>query len=619
MDRKQEEIQNLLAQAEKDLSQDPKLYERKLFRYSLLGYAIILAITFVLFGLVACSIWLAFSSSMFLLLLFKKKLFIPLFIMVWVLFKSVFIRWPKPEGVIITREHSPELFNIIDELQSNLNAPRIHQVIVTPEFNAAIVQTPRFLAFGFMHNTLIIGFELLVSLTVEEVKSVIAHELAHLSGNHSKFHGWIYQARESWQNMMYNLDQHNGWTTAPIRKFFNWYSPRFSAYSFALARLNEYEADNVAGEQSSNEIAASALLKLPAYSNFIQDKHWTPFNQSILDLPEPNILPYAGLIKFMEEKKISAAEAVLAINFAKKEVTNYQDTHPCLTDRLAALKGENIDFLPTEKSAANLLLGDRIDDVAAMLDAQWSEWSLDSWKQEHLAIQEEREQYNELKNKEINTLDKDELWKLAYLKEKFENDNESISLYRAFNELYPNDVDGQFALGRALLEQKDDAGLQYLEKASAKHELLEVSSKVAYSYLVDNERLEEANVWLERMHNLEDIYREAGIERQSVSSKDIIEPTTISEEALAPIVNQVMTNKKVKAAWVAQKRVKNFSDSQVLIIAVKAKRGFYLSDNLAEKIIGSLEIESDNTVFVLTKGNDRKLYKNVTAIGKQVI
>ncbi len=619
MDRKKEEIQNLLAQAEKDLSQDPKLYERKLFRYSLLGYAIILAITFVLFGIVASSIWLAFSSSMFLLLLFKKKLFIPLFIMVWVLFKSVFIRWPKPEGVIITGEHSPELFNIIDELQNNLNAPRIHQVIVTPEFNAAIVQTPRFLAFGFMHNTLIIGFELLVSLTVEEVKSVIAHELAHLSGSHSKFHGWIYQARESWQNMMYNLDQHNGWTTAPIRKFFNWYSPRFSAYSFALARLNEYEADNVAGKQSSNEVTALALLKLPAYSNFIQDKYWTPFNQSILDLPEPNILPYAGLIKFMEENEISVAEAALAINFAKKEVTNYQDTHPCLTDRLAALKGENVDFLPTEKSAAKLLLDDRINDIVAMLDTQWSEWSLDSWRQEHLTIQEEREQYKELRNKEINKLNKDELWKLAYLKEKFENDSESINLYRIFNELYPNDVDGQFALGRALLEQSDDTGLQFLEKASAKHELLEASSKIAYSYLVDNERLEEANAWLERAHKLDEIYREANLERQSITRKDTIEPSTVNKNDLIDLVQQIKANNKVKAAWVAQKKVNNFLDSQVIVFAVQAKRGFYLSDNLPEKIINSLEIKTDNTIFILTKGHDRKIYKNVVAIGEKVI
>ncbi|KZN36225.1 M48 family metallopeptidase [Pseudoalteromonas luteoviolacea] len=619
MDRKQEEIQNLLAQAEQDLSQDPKLYERKLFRYSLLGYTIILAITFVLFGLVAGSVWLAFSSSMFLLLLFKKKLFIPLFIMTWVLFKSVFIRWPKPEGVIITRDHSPELFNMIDELQCNLQAPHIHQVIVTPEFNAAVAQTPRFLAFGFMHNTLILGFELLLSLTVEEVKSVIAHELAHLSGNHSKFRGWIYRARESWQNMMFNLDQHNGWTTAPIRKFFNWYSPRFSAYSFALARLNEYEADNVAGEQSSNEIAASALLKLHAYSNFIQDKYWTPFSQSILELPEPHTLPFAGLVKFMEQTEVSAAEANSAITFAKKVTTTNQDTHPCLSERLAALKGENVEFSPTEGSAAKQLFAEQIDDVTAMLDAQWSMFSLDSWKQEHEFIQEEKKEHEGLKDKDINELSKNELWKLSYLQERFESGNDVIKLYQAFNELYPNDAHGQFALGRTMLEQQDDQGLQFLENASEKDELLEPSSKVAYAYLIDNDRIEEANIWLEKMHNLEGIYREASMERHSISSKDTIEATNLPEEELAAIVHQIKASKKVKSAWVAQKKVNNFSDSHVLIFAVKAKRGFYLSANLPEEIISSLEIESDKTVFVLTKVNDRQLFKTVIATGKQVI
>ncbi|MFT5452947.1 MAG: putative SprT family Zn-dependent metalloprotease, partial [Enterobacterales bacterium] len=88
--------------------------------------------------------------------------------------------------------------------------------------NHVIVQTPRFLAFGFTHNTLILGFELLLSLSKQEVTAVIAHELGHLSGNHSKFHGWIYRARNTWENMMYNLDQHNGWASAPLRWFFNW-------------------------------------------------------------------------------------------------------------------------------------------------------------------------------------------------------------------------------------------------------------------------------------------------------------------------------------------------------------------------------------------------------------
>ena len=216
MDKKQLEIEQLLIQAEQDLKENPKNYEKKLFRYSLLGYGIILVIVAILIGVTVGTFTLAMSSSLFLLLLFKKKLFIPLLIMLWVLFKSVFIRWPKPEGVQITRKMAPKLFQVLDDMQEKLDTPKLHQVIVTPEMNASIIQTPRFLAFGFTHNTLVLGFELLISMTTEEVKAVIAHELGHLSGNHSKFHGWIYQARESWQNMMFNLDQHNGWTTAPV-------------------------------------------------------------------------------------------------------------------------------------------------------------------------------------------------------------------------------------------------------------------------------------------------------------------------------------------------------------------------------------------------------------------
>ena len=246
MDKQQQKMASILAKAEQELTQNPALYKKKLLRYSLLGYGVILLLVAVLATLVGGTVIMALSSSLFLLLLFKKKLIIPLLILVWVLFKSVFTRFPKPEGIRLTREHSPEMFALIDHIQEQLDSAPVHQVIITPELNAAIIQTPRFLAFGFTHNTLVLGFELLMSLTLDELKSVIGHELGHLSGNHSKFHGWIYRSRESWRNMMFNLDQHNGWTTAPIRKFFNWYSPMFSAYSFALARLNEYEADQIA-------------------------------------------------------------------------------------------------------------------------------------------------------------------------------------------------------------------------------------------------------------------------------------------------------------------------------------------------------------------------------------
>ena len=619
MDTRQDKIVSLLEQAEKDLADDPKLYERKLFRYSLLGYGIILTLVVLLVGIVVGSVLLALSSSLFLLLLLKKKLVIPLFIMIWVLFRSVFIRWPKPEGVVLTREHFPALFDIIDELRQKLDAPTIHQVLITPEFNAAIIQTPRFLAFGFTHNTLILGFELLVSLSADELKSVLAHELAHLSGNHSKFHGWIYQARESWQNMMYNLDQHNGWTTAPIRKFFNWYSPRFSAYSFALARLNEYEADSVSAELCSNSVASSALLKLPAYSHFIQDKHWDTFNHSVLEVSQPKTLPYAGLIQFMAANKIEYAEAQTAIEHAKKETTNYQDTHPCLTDRLAALKGEGVVFTATNISAATELFKDKISDVAAMLDKQWQQVNAEAWRDEFERAQQEKTKLQSLKSIDLEELSKDDLWQRAVLTEKFGLQPDPIELFRVFNQRYPEDQDGQFALGRLSLGRGDESGLALLESAASKNELLEISSRVAYGYLIDKERQDEAEVWLQKMYSLEQLYRAAGLERQAINTKDYIEPTTVSEDVLEEIITQIKQHKKVKAAWVAQKRVENFVESQVLIFAIQPKRGFYLSDNLAEKVISSLEITSDNVVFVLTKSVNKNIYNRVKALGQQVI
>jgi len=229
MKNKSKEIQELIKNAEKELEASPENYKKKLLAYSVLGYSIILSIILLLVAISIGSFYLALSSSFVLLLLLTKKLFIPLLIMLWVLFKSVFIRWPKPDGLAISRADAPKLFEQLENITAKLKCSKLHQVIIIPENNAAIIQTPRFIAFGFTHNTLALGFELLLSLTFDEVKSVIAHELGHLSGNHSKFHTWIYQTRNAWQNMMFNLDQNNSWTTAPIRKFFNWYSPRFSA------------------------------------------------------------------------------------------------------------------------------------------------------------------------------------------------------------------------------------------------------------------------------------------------------------------------------------------------------------------------------------------------------
>jgi Zn-dependent protease with chaperone function len=104
-----------------------------------------------------------------------------LFILLWVLLRSVFIKFPPPQGYILERHRYPVLWAEVDQLSKILSTPPIHQILLTAEMNAALMQTPRFGLFSPSKNTLIIGLELLLALSTQQTRAVLAHELAHTS------------------------------------------------------------------------------------------------------------------------------------------------------------------------------------------------------------------------------------------------------------------------------------------------------------------------------------------------------------------------------------------------------------------------------------------------------
>ncbi len=73
----------------------------------------------------------------------KKKLIIPVVMAAWVLLKALWVRFDKPEGYELRRAEFPEPFAEIDRLRRELKSLPIHQVLLTHELNAAVVQTPR--------------------------------------------------------------------------------------------------------------------------------------------------------------------------------------------------------------------------------------------------------------------------------------------------------------------------------------------------------------------------------------------------------------------------------------------------------------------------------------------
>jgi Zn-dependent protease with chaperone function len=225
-------------------------------------------------GLIGGTVWGALASTAFLILLLKKKLIVPLLAVIWVILRSLWVRVEAPTGFVAPPADFPRTARGgrgLAPAARHAGGARDHPHRRLQRRHRAD-SAPGVL--GWQRNTLLIGLPLLLSLSGEQARAVLAHEFGHLSGNHSAFSAWIYRLRLSWYRVMGAFDQAQGFGTALLRRFFHWYAPYFNAYSFALARGNEYEADAISVRLTSVKAAAQALVSTHVRSDALHQHYW---------------------------------------------------------------------------------------------------------------------------------------------------------------------------------------------------------------------------------------------------------------------------------------------------------------------------------------------------------
>src|SRR5262245_29003654 len=246
----------LVRRLEAKAKSEPRSYRLRVALLAALGYAVIAGALIVAVAGLALSLLFAAREPAAFKLVF---LFGPL---AWVIVRALPVKLPPPEGLELSRHEAPELFALVDGLRKQLSAPRIHHLLVDGELNASVAQIPRLGAFGPSRNYLVVGLPLLDALSPDEFRAVLAHELGHVSARHGRFSAWVYRLRQTWARIQASLDEQRHWGAGVFRRFFRWYSPYFGAFSFVLAREQEYEADRAAAEAAGPQAAATALSRL---------------------------------------------------------------------------------------------------------------------------------------------------------------------------------------------------------------------------------------------------------------------------------------------------------------------------------------------------------------------
>lgn len=608
----------LVQKAEADASNDLNAYKTRLAIFAVLGYAVIFTVLILLLVLVGGTVAIAFLSTSLALLLIKKKIIFVILIAIWTFLKALWIKFDPPVGYTLKRELCPVLFAEIDELTKTLDALKIHQIILDEHLNAAVVQHPRFGVLGGQQNTLILGLQLLLALSPQEMRSVLAHEFGHLSGNHSRFSAWIYRIRLTWHRVMLAFDDSNSFGAKLMRRFFDWYAPKFSAYSFALARNNEYEADRVAVELTSPDVAAKALVNVYATAPYIDQVYWDVFFRQADEMPEPPGRPYEGLADFLKETPISRDELVARINTEMAVETHYADTHPALKDRIDAITSDNVIPDPPANNAAEIWLGSHYQEALDKFDQDWLGHNQARWKDRYDYVTDANKAIKEYKNKSLDELNYDELWDFATWVNEFEGIDASLPIYRAYQTRDPESIGAAYYIGKILIGQKNEEALGHLKIAFGNPNTLEDAAQWGYDFLKQQGEDEKAEVWREEALQVNQVHREAYQEREQVTPEDYIEPAVISDELLEDIKRQLSAHKNVGAVWLAQKVLKHNPNNPAYVVAFRP-RGFYMSiDSVMAKVSEALEIDAD--IFVVSLwGNTKKLGKKIKKIGTKIL
>jgi Zn-dependent protease with chaperone function len=611
-------FEHLVREAEARIAANPRGYKLRVALLALLGYAVLFGALAVLLALIGGTVWGALASTAFLILLLKKKLIIPLLVVAWLILRALWVRLDPPKGYRASREAFPALHAEVDALRKQLDTPPVHEIILTDDFNAGIAQTPRLGVLGWPRNTLILGMQLLLALSLEQARAVLAHEFGHLSGNHSRFDGWIYRLRLTWYRIMSALDQAHGFSTAALRKFFDWYAPYFNAYSFALARGNEYEADAIAVRLTSVQAAAQALVSTHIRSDALHEHYWRPLIKRADTKPEPDTAPFTDLARFLGENPLPREELLARIRKAIDHRTGHADTHPALKDRLGAMAAPPVLPGTPSQSAAQAWLGAGLPQVLQEFDQQWLQRNREPWQERYRYAQEARGKLVELERKPAGELTQEERWNLAAWTEEFMPERDALPLYQAYAQQAPEDRDADFAIGRLLLARNDAAGVAFLERATEKFDLALPACEVAYDYFVragDNGR---ADHWRRRGEGFIDVADSARAERASLSPGDTFLPSDLPQDAHERLRDQLGLIDGVKSAWIARKQLVHVQDAPLYVVAIAAAGLFANAGKLITEVAEKVDTQYP-TYFVATAGDGAKVGKKVAKAGTRLI
>jgi Zn-dependent protease with chaperone function len=583
------------ARRQADLFQkDPKSYRRRLFRFAILGfmYPILVALIALLISLSAA--WGAYklldegNVSAFLWAIAAVGIAVT-----GMVIRAMFLPLPKPDGHQLTTSDAAKLFELVEEVRQKLDAPKIQSVYLTNEFNMAVARRPLFGFFGPAQNTLIVGLWMMEALSLEEIRSVIAHELGHLSRRHNRLSFWFFKLWQLWDHLADTSGKSAGKADQSIlfKGFNNWYGPRFHARAMVLRKAFELEADRFGMAITDSSTVLREHIKIGIGAVATEKVFWPEYFRGACDTALPPKDTFELVVNFLKTLDNSDLLPVIKNELAQPSMP--YDSHPSTRERLASLKFEIpaaqtvLAVLSEDKTsprASSLLSNESLQHYREYYNRLLKAALISQWRQKHKEAEDAKKKLDVLREK--TELSESEKWDLAYFQYKYTDKELKCDSIQSFLGNFPNHPKANYILGERFLKDDDEKGIAYIERAvSGDSDLiidgLQVLSRFS-ERRTDDAKLTSVMVrWDQHIKNVNTTIKE----RSQINSHDELETADVSEQNRDNIQKILSHYKTVKEAYLVRKRIRIFADKPCYILAVHFIRNLIRFDSDQEQIL----------------------------------
>jgi Zn-dependent protease with chaperone function len=576
-----EEFDQFIRRIEGGIGRDPGALRRRVLELAALGYAGLLAplvlVVAVSLGLIIPGIvWFPDAIACLILGAFVLSTG------GWAVGHILWVKIGAPKGRPVARPETPELFALIDEIRLRTNAAPFHSVLVTPDCNAAVSYSPRLGVLGWNRNHLLVGLPLMDGLSRDEFASVLAHECAHLSRRHHWSGHWIYRLRRSWEQVfaLFNRPrQANEVSLRPLlRKFVQWFWPRFNAHAFVLSRAQEFQADAVAADFAGRDNAATALIRVAWHGDALAGTFWPRYWQRAVSCASPPAGVFSEVASFLGQL---GEDEVKTLEQTFKCATTNADTHPCLADRLQAIgwhrDGHVAVMAPPCPTAAAVLLGAALPAVRADVEALWRKGCEAKWLQEHRKVNVLQDRLEQIDHATAaRREDVDALWDKARVLLQMHTPEAAVPLLRQIVALDPRHTEANFHLGGFLLRSGDGEGCTFLDRAIVENEdLLPQAMALFHSYYRETGQPDRLRELYARMDNYEKNAAASRRECTGVSAGDTFLPHGLSDGQCLTLQKALAAEKDIIGADLARKQLRHSTGQQFYLLCIRIRPEWY--------------------------------------------